>query len=119
MVGTGYKDWIRKLHTFLKMKSTTADIQELFTTSPTIFFGELHSELSYYLRTKVITMFDVYRIRKRLLPLLDVWISSQNRSYESYLNTHEGIVLEAMREESNLSDATQMANENKYIVTSK
>ena len=61
-------------------------------------------------------MFDIYRIRKRLLPMFDILISTQSKSYEDILNTHENIVLQAIREELNLSDVTQMANENKYML---
>ena len=94
----------------------TQDFQEFFANSPSDFLSELRSELSYYQRTKVITMFDIYRIRKRLLPMFDILISTQSKSYENILNIHENIVLQAIREEPNLSDVTQMANENKYML---
>ena len=61
-------------------------------------------------------MFDIYRIRKRVLPMLDILLSAKRKSYESILNTLEYIALQAVREESNLSDVTQMANENKYML---
>ena len=98
------------------MQTHTQDFQEFFANSPSEFLSELRSELSYYQRTKVITMFDIYRIRKRLLPMFDILISTQSKSYENILNIHENIVLQAIREEPNLSDVTQMANENKYML---
>ena len=48
--------------------------------------------------------------------MFDILISAQSKSYEDILNTHENIVLQAIREELNLSDVTQMANENKYML---
>ena len=98
------------------MQSSTVDFEEFFVNSPSEFLNELHSELSYYQRTKVITMFDIYRIRKRVLPMYDILISAQSKSYGAILNVHEHIVLQAVREEPNLSDVTQMANENKYML---
>lgn len=98
------------------MQTSTQYFEEFFVNSPSEFLKQLHSELSYYQRTKVITMFDIYRIRKRLLPMFDILISTQSKSYEDILNTHENIVLQAIREELNLSDVTQMANENKYML---
>jgi hypothetical protein len=47
--------------------------------------------------------------------MFDILISTQSKTYEAILNTHEHIILQAVREEPNLSDITQMANENKYI----
>ena len=98
------------------MQQSTTDFQELFVNSPSVFLNELSSELSYYKTTKVITMFDIYRIRKRVLPMIDVLISNQSKSYESILNAHEYIALQAVREEPSLHDVTQMANENKYML---
>jgi hypothetical protein len=98
------------------MQTSTQDFQEFFVNSPSEFLNELHSELSYYQRTKVITMFDIYRIRKRVLPMFDILISAQGKSYAALLNIHENIVLQAVREEPNLSDVTQMANESKYML---
>ena len=98
------------------MQASTTDFQDFFTSSPSEFLNELHSELTYYQRTKVITMFDIYRIRKRVFPMLDVLISAQSTTYKAILNVHEHIVLQAVREEPNLSDVTQMANENKYML---
>ena len=100
----------------IKMQASTRDFQEFFANSPSEFLNELHSELVYYQRTKVITMFDIYRIRKRVLPMYDILISTQSKTYEAILNTHEHIILQAVREEPNLSDVTQMANENKYML---
>ena len=79
------------------MQTSTQYFQEFFVNSPSEFLKQLHSELSYYQRTKVITMFDIYRIRKRLLPMFDILISAQSKSYEDILNTHENIVLQAIR----------------------
>ena len=98
------------------MQANRADFQEFFISSPSEFLNELQSELLYYQRTKIITMFDIYRIRKRVLPMFDVFISTQSKSYKDILNVHENIVLQAIREEPNLSDVTQMANENKYML---
>ena len=109
-----YKDLKFQLEN--KMQVSTVDFEEFFVNSPSEFLNELHSELSYYQRTKVITMFDIYRIRKRVLPMYDILISAQSKTYEAILNVHENIVLQAVREEPNLSDVTQMANENKYML---
>ena len=98
------------------MQTNALDFQEFFTNSPSEYLNELHSELLYYQRTKVITMFDIYRIRKRVLPMFDILISAQSKTYGAILNTHEHIILQAVREEPNLSDVTQMANENKYML---
>ena len=80
------------------------------------FLEELKEELLYFHRTKIVMLLDVYRIRKLLLPRLDVWLSSQNLSYESLLKIHENLLLYALRHETNLSDITQMVNENKYVL---
>lgn len=98
------------------MQASTVDFKEFFVNSPSEFLNELHSELSYYQRTKVITMFDIYRIRKRVLPMYDILISAQSKTYGAILNVHEYIILQAVREEPNLSDVTKMANENKYML---
>ena len=110
-----YKDLELQL-SGIKMQANTMDFEEFFVNSPSEFLSELHSELSYYQRTKVITMFDIYRIRKRVLPMYDILISAQSKTYGTILNVHEHIVLQAVREEPNLSDVTQMANENKYML---
>ena len=57
------------------------------------FLEELKEELLYFHRTKIVMLLDVYRIRKLLLPRLDVWLSSQNLSYESLLKIHENLLL--------------------------
>ena len=90
------------------------DFEDLYINNPNAFFDDLRSEIIYYQRTKVITLLDIYRIRKRLLPMLDVWISSQNKVYESVLNRYENLLLHALRVEPSLSDVTKMMNDNKY-----
>ena len=94
--------------------SLEEDFEDLYMRSPSMFFEELKSEITYFQRTKVITLLDIYRIRKRLLPMLDVWISSQNKVYESVLNRYENLLLHALRVEPSLSDVTKMINDNKY-----
>ena len=96
--------------------SSRKDAEELFATSTPIFYEELQAELNYYHRTKIITMLDTYRIRKIMFPYLQVWLASKGKSFDSLLNKHESILLQALQEESSLSDATQMANENKYVL---
>lgn len=90
--------------------------EALFTTSPSTFFEELQSELTYYHRTKIITMLDIARIRKIMFPYLQVWLTSKEKSFDSILNKHESILLQTLQEESSLSDTTQMANDNKYVL---
>ena len=41
---------------------------------PEYFLQELRHELTYFQRTKVLTLLDIY-IQKNLLPLLDIWLS--------------------------------------------
>ncbi len=92
------------------------NFQNLSESSPDQFLDELKQELVYFQRTKIITLLDIYRIRKRLLPQLDVWLSSKNLSYVSLLKLHENLLLHALRYEESLSVITQMVNENKYIL---
>ena len=96
--------------------SAEEDFENLYRNSPDKFFDDLKTELTYYQRTKFITYLDIYRIRRRLLLMLDVWVASQNRVYESFLNIHENLLLHALRYESNLSDVTRLANDNKYTL---
>ncbi len=90
--------------------------QNLLESSLDKFRDDLIQELQYFHRTKMITMLDIYRIRMRLLPMLDVWLSSQNMTYESQLKPHEDLLFHALRFERSLSDITRMMNENKYIL---
>ena len=92
------------------------DAEEHFTTSPSSFFEELHGELIYYQRTKIITMLDIYRIRRIMLPFLQVWLNSKEKTFDSILNKQECILLHALREESCLSDVTKLVNDNKYML---
>ena len=96
--------------------SAEDDFENLYINSPDKFFGELKAELTYYQRTKFITFLDIYRIRRRLLLMLDVWIASQNRVYESFLNIHENLLVHALRFEPSLTDVTRLANDNKYML---
>ena len=100
----------------MTIPSIEEDFQNLSENSPDIFLDELRQELLYFQRTKIITLLDIYRIRKRLLPQLDVWLSSKNLSYVSLLKLHENLLLHALRHEESLSVITQMVNENKYIL---
>ena len=79
------------------------------------FLSDLKQELQYFQRTKIVTLLDICRIRKKLLPMLDAWLTSLEETYESLLKFHECLLLNALRYEGNLSDITQMVNENKYI----
>ncbi len=88
----------------------------LLETSLDTFCEQLRQELQYFHRTKIITLLDIYRARMRLLPMLDVWLSSQNLTYESLLKPHEDLLLYALRCEKSLTDIKQMINENKYIL---
>ena len=90
--------------------------EELYVNSPDDFFEELRSELRYYQRTKIITMLDIYRIRKKTLPLLDVWFSARDKVFESILNSYENLLMLAIRDEPSLSDVTALTNENKYVL---
>ena len=96
--------------------SRNEDFTELFLNSHDEFIEELTKELKYYKRTKIISFLDLYRIRKRVLPMLDVWISSRDKSYATVLNIPEDLLLQAIREEENLCDLKEMVNENKYIL---
>ena len=94
------------------------NFQKLLENDPEQFLSELKAELQYFQRTKIVTLLDVYRLRKRLLPMLDVWMYSEELSYESLLKLHENLLLHALRNEMNLSVVVQMINENKYIFRS-
>lgn len=96
--------------------SAEEDFEKLYLNSPDTFFDELKAELAYYRRTKSITFLDIYRIRRRLLPMLDFWVASRNKFYESFLKTHESLLLYALRYEPSLSDVTKLANDSKYIL---
>ena len=98
------------------ISSIEENFQSLSENNPEKFIDELRQELIYFQRTKIVTLLDIYRIRKRLLPQLDVWLSSKNLSYESLLKLHENLLLHALRHEESLSDITQMVNENKYVL---
>lgn len=91
------------------------DFSDLFHKSPEGFTEELVKDLKYYQKTKIVTYLDLYRIRKRLLPMLDVWISSRYDDDLPILNIHEDLLLQALRTETSLSDLREMINENKYI----
>ena len=79
------------------------------------FTIDLKEELKYFKGTKIVTLLDIYRIRKRLLPMLDVWLTSQEKSYKFLLKLHENLLFHALRFERSLSDITRMVNENKYV----
>ena len=96
--------------------SVEEDFEKLYINSPDTFFDELKAELTYYHRTKSITFLDIYRIRRRLLPMLDVWVASRNKVYESFLKTHENLLIYALRYEPSLSDVTTLANDSRYIL---
>lgn len=96
--------------------SVDENFKNLLESNPAEFLSELRQELLYFQRTKIVTLLDIYRIRKVLLPQLDVWLSSENLSYPSLLKLHENLLLHALRHETNLSDITQMVNENKYVL---
>ena len=88
--------------------------QDLLHNNTEKFLHDLRRELHYFHRTKIVTLMDVYRIRKRLIPRLDAWICSENLSYNSLLKIPESLLFHALRCESSLSDIKQMVNENKY-----
>ena len=96
--------------------SAEEDFENLFLNSPDKFFDNLKTELTYYQRTKFITFLDIYRIKRRLLLMLDVWVASQNKVYESFLNIHENLLVYALRYEPSLSDVTRLVNDNKYTL---
>ena len=100
----------------MMIPSVEEDFEDLYISSQNKFFDELKAELTYYQRTKFITFLDIYRIRRRLLPMLDVWVASQNKVYESLVNVHESLLLYAIRNEPSLSDITTLVNDNKYTL---
>ena len=91
-------------------------IKEMMDEEPEYFLEELRHELTYFQRTKVLTLLDIYRIQRNLLPLLDIWLSSQNLEYDNLLRFNENLLLHALRCTSNLSDLALMVNENKYTL---
>ena len=98
--------------------SNEENFQSLCFNSQEKFLDELRQELFYFLRTKIITLLDTYRIQTRLIPLLNVWLSSKELSYESLLKLQENLLFHALQCEEDLSDITQMVNENKYVLRS-
>ena len=88
-------------------------IKEMMEEEPECFLEELRYELTYFQRTKVLNLLDIYRIQRNLLPILDIWLSSQNLEYENLLRFSENLLLHALRCTSNLSDLALMVNENK------
>ena len=92
------------------------DFSDSFDKSPEEFAEELVKELKYYQKTKIITYLDLYRIRERVLPMLDVWVSSRNEEDLLILNIHEDLLLQAIRAETSLCSLKEMVNENKYIL---
>ena len=88
-------------------------IEEMMEEEPEIFLQDLRHELTYFQRTKVLTLLDIYRIQRNLLPILDIWLSSQNLEYDNLLRFNENLLLHALRCTSNLSDLALMVNENK------
>ena len=77
----------------MAIPSLEENFEELFVASPQMFFEGLKEELVYYRRTKIITFLDIYRVRKRLIPMMDVWITSRDKLYESLLNTNEILLI--------------------------
>ena len=100
----------------MMIPSTEEDFEKLYSNSSDKFFDELKAELAYYHRTKLITFLDIFRIRRRLLPMLDIWIASQNKAYEFFLDIHENLLLYALRNESSLADVATLVNDNKYTL---
>ena len=95
-------------------------IEEYFDSSlensPETFLADLRQELQYFQRTKIVTLLDIYRIRKRLLPMLDAWLDLHELTYKSLLKLHENLLFHALRYEENLSDVNKMVYENKYVL---
>ena len=102
----------------MAIPSLEENFEELFVASPQMFFEGLKEELVYYRRTKIITFLDIYRVRKRLIPMMDVWITSRDKLYESLLNTNEILLLQALRTEHSLSVVKDIANENRHLFKS-
>ena len=101
-----------------RMLANKESYQNFLDSSQEDYFEELRNELEYFKRTKIVTLLDMYRIKKKLLPMVDVWIALKEVSYSTVLKIHENLLLDALRSEDCLSEMTKMVNENKYILRS-
>ena len=97
----------------MQIPSTEDNFQDLYLNTPKIFFDNLRCDLTRHQTTSTITLLDIYRIRNTTLPMLDIWITSQNNIYESILIGRENSVLHALRYEKSLSDTTALINESR------
>ena len=69
----------------------------------------LQDELNGLLKTRTFELLDVYRLRKRVIPMIDKLLVGGD------LKTKERLIMSALKEDLDLIVLTQLLNENKLI----